>query len=412
MPAQALKNTSPVARPMLRTLRDGDFKRQRVLVRVDFNVPLENGKVMDDARITAALPTVDFLRKAGAKVILVSHLGRPKAKPDPQFSLKPVADHLRDHLGVPAAFATDCVGPAAERAVAQLKPGQVLLLENVRFHPGEEKNDPAFCKQLAALADRYVNDAFGTAHRAHASTTGVAHLLPSCAGFLIEREVGALGDALDRPERPFTAIMGGAKVSDKILVIEKLLERVDRLLIGGGMAFTFLKAQGHEVGKSLVEPDRIELARTLLARAKDKGVEVLLPVDVEAADAFDAKATHRACKVSHMKPEWMGLDIGPLTIQRFTEAIAGSRTVLWNGPMGVFEMDPFAFGTKAIAHAVARNPGTTVVGGGDSAAAAKKFHVEDKMTHVSTGGGASLEFLEGKVLPGIAALQTVQGRNG
>jgi phosphoglycerate kinase len=397
---------------MLRTLRDGDFKGQRVLVRVDFNVPLENGKVTDDARITAALPTVDFLRKAGAKVILVSHLGRPKAKPDPEFSLKPVADHLRDHLGVPAAFATDCVGPAAERAVAELKPGQVLLLENVRFHPGEEKNDPTFCKQLAALADRYVNDAFGTAHRAHASTTGVALLLPSCAGFLIEKEVGALGDALDRPERPFTAIMGGAKVSDKIPVIEKLLEKVDRLLIGGGMAFTFLKAQGHEVGKSLVEPDRIELARTLLARAKDKGVEVLLPVDVEAADAFDAKATHRACKVSHMKPEWMGLDIGPLTIQQFTEAIAGSRTVLWNGPMGVFEMEAFAFGTKAIAHAVARNPGTTVVGGGDSAAAAKKFHVEDKMTHVSTGGGASLEFLEGKELPGIAALQTVQGRNG
>ncbi|MFO1534666.1 MAG: phosphoglycerate kinase [Thermoplasmatota archaeon] len=397
---------------MLRTLRDGDFKGQRVLVRVDFNVPLENGKVTDDARITAALPTIDFLRKAGAKVVLVSHLGRPKAKPDPEFSLKPVADHLRDHLGVPAAFASDCVGPVAERAVAELKPGQVLLLENVRFHPGEEKNDPAFCKQLAALADRYVNDAFGTAHRAHASTTGVALLLPSCAGFLIEKEVGALGDALDRPERPFTAIMGGAKVSDKILVIEKLLERVDKLLIGGGMAFTFLKAQGHEVGKSLVEPDRIELARSLLERAKDKGVEVVLPVDVEAADAFDAKATHRACKVSQMKPEWMGLDIGPLTIQQFSAAIAGSRTVLWNGPMGVFEMEAFAFGTKAIAHAVARNPGTTVVGGGDSAAAAKKFHVEDKMTHVSTGGGASLEFLEGKALPGIAALQTVQGRNG
>jgi phosphoglycerate kinase len=405
MPAQALKNAATVARLMVRTLRDGDFKGQRVLVRVDFNVPLEDGKVTDDARIAAALPTIDFLRKAGAKVILVSHLGRPKAKPDPQFSLKPVADHLRDHLGVPVAFAADCVGPVAAKAVAALKPGEVLLLENVRFHPGEEKNDPAFCQQLAALADRYVNDAFGTAHRAHASTTGVAHLLPSAAGLLIEKEVSALGDALDRPARPFTAIMGGAKVSDKILVIEKLLEKVDKLLIGGGMAFTFLKAQGHEVGKSLVEPDRLELARSLLQRAKDKGVEVLLPVDVEAADAFDAKATHRAVKVSHMKPEWMGLDIGPLTTKQFTEAIAGSRTVLWNGPMGVFEMDAFAFGTKAIAQAVARNPGTTVVGGGDSAAAAKKFHVEDQMTHVSTGGGASLEFLEGKVLPGIAALQ-------
>jgi phosphoglycerate kinase len=390
---------------MVRTLRDGDFKGQRVLVRVDFNVPLEDGKVADDARITAALPTIDFLRKAGAKVILVSHLGRPKARPDPEFSLKPVADHLRDHLGVPTAFATDCVGPVAEKAVAELKPSQVLLLENVRFHPGEEKNDPAFCKQLAALADRYVNDAFGTAHRAHASTTGVAHLLPSCAGLLIEKEVSALGDALDHPQRPFTAIMGGAKVSDKILVIEKLLEKVDKLVVGGGMAFTFLKAQGHEVGKSLVEPDRIELARSLLQRAKDKGVEVLLPVDVEAADAFDAKATHRAVKVTHMRPEWMGLDIGPLTIKEFSAAVAASRTVLWNGPMGVFEMDAFAFGTQAIAQAVARNPGTTVVGGGDSAAAAKKFGVEQQMTHVSTGGGASLEFLEGKVLPGIAALQ-------
>ncbi|HUR60825.1 MAG TPA: phosphoglycerate kinase [Candidatus Thermoplasmatota archaeon] len=390
---------------MVRTLRDGQFKDQRVLVRVDFNVPLEDGKVTDDARITAALPTIDLLRKAGARVILVSHLGRPKAKPDPQFSLKPVADHLRDHLGIPASFATDCVGPVAEKAVADLKPGQVVLLENVRFHPGEEKNDPAFCQRLAALADRYVNDAFGTAHRAHASTTGVALLLPSCAGLLIEKEVSALGDALDKPERPFTAIMGGAKVSDKILVIEKLLEKVDRLLIGGGMAFTFLKAQGHEIGKSLVEPDRIELAKDLLRRAKDRGVQVLLPVDVEAADAFDAKATHRAVKVSHMKPEWMGLDIGPLTMKQFSDAIATSRTVLWNGPMGVFEMDAFAFGTKAIAEAVARNPGTTVVGGGDSAAAAKKFNVEDKMTHVSTGGGASLEFLEGKVLPGIKALE-------
>jgi phosphoglycerate kinase len=390
---------------MVRTLREGDFRNQRVLVRVDFNVPLENGKVADDSRIAAALPTIEFLRKAGARVILVSHLGRPKAKPDPEFSLRPVADHLREHLGMPAAFAADCVGPVAEKAVADLKPGQVLLLENVRFHPGEEKNDPAFCRQLAALADHYVNDAFGTAHRAHASTTGVAHLLPSAAGLLIEKEVSALGDALDKPQRPFTAIMGGAKVSDKILVIEALLGKVDKLLVGGGMAFTFLKAQGLEVGKSLVEPDRLELARGLLQRARDKGVEVLLPVDVEAADAFDAKATHRAVKMTHMRPEWMGLDIGPLTIQQFAKAIATSRTVLWNGPMGVFEMDAFAFGTKAIAQAVARNPGTTVVGGGDSAAAAKKFGVEDQMTHVSTGGGASLEFLEGKVLPGIAALQ-------
>ncbi|MEA3203644.1 MAG: phosphoglycerate kinase [Thermoplasmata archaeon] len=412
MPAQALKSGHPVARPMVRTLRDGDFGGKRVLVRVDFNVPLENGKVVDDARITAALPTIEFLRKAGAKVILVSHLGRPKAKPDPEFSLKPVADHLRDHLGVPTTFAADCVGPVAEKAVAALKPGQVLLLENVRFHPGEEKNDAAFCQQLAGLAERYVNDAFGTAHRAHASTTGIAHLLPSVAGLLIEKEVAALGGALDNPERPFTAIMGGAKVSDKILVIEALLEKVDKLLIGGGMAFTFLKAQGHEVGKSLVEPDRVELARGLLQRAKDKGVEVLLPVDVEAADAFDAKATHRAVKMTHMKPEWMGLDIGPLTIQQFSAAIAASRTVLWNGPMGVFEMDAFAFGTKAIAQAVARNPGTTVVGGGDSAAALAAFGLADDVDHVSTGGGASLELLELGDLPGLAALRQAKARHG
>ena len=388
----------------VRTLRDGDFKGKRVLVRVDFNVPVEHGKVADDTRIRASLPTVDHLREAGAKVILCSHLGRPKGGPDPAASLRPVADHLRQ-LGIPCTFATDCIGPVADDAVARLKAGDVLLLENVRFHKGEEKNDPAFTKGLADLCDVYVNDAFGTAHRAHASTTGVALLRPAYAGFLIEKEVEALGKALDSPARPFTAIMGGAKVSDKILVLESLLGKVDRLIIGGGMAFTFLKAQGHEVGKSLVEADRIPLAKTLLERAKAKGVEVLLPVDVEAADAFEERATHRAAKVGHLKPEWMGLDIGPLTIARFREAILTSKTVLWNGPMGVFEWDAFAFGTKAIAMAVADCKGTTVVGGGDSAAAAKKFGIEARVTHVSTGGGASLEFLEGKELPGIAALR-------
>lgn len=388
----------------VRTLRDGEFQGQRVLVRVDFNVPVEDGKITDDTRITASLPTIAHLRKAGAKVILASHLGRPKGGPDPAASLKPVAAHLAK-LGVPCAFATDCIGEPAAKAVAALKPGDVLLLENVRFHKGEEKNDPAFVAALADLCDLYVNDAFGTAHRAHASTTGVALLRPAFAGLLIEKEVAALGNALDNPQRPFTAIMGGAKVSDKILVLEKLLEKVDRLIIGGGMAFTFLKAQGHEVGKSLVEADRIELAKSLLQRAKAKGVEVLLPVDVEAADAFAEKAIHRAAKVGHLHADWMGLDIGPLTVDAFRKAILSSKTVLWNGPMGVFEWDAFAYGTKAVGQAVADCKGTTVVGGGDSAAAAKKFGIEEKLTHVSTGGGASLEFLEGKELPGIAALK-------
>jgi phosphoglycerate kinase len=388
----------------VRTLRDGDFNGRRVLVRVDVNVPIEGGRVADATRIEASLPTIEHLRKAGAKVILASHLGRPKGAPEPKYSLRPVADWLSAH-GVPTAFATDCVGAAAERAVAALKPGEVLLLENVRFHAGEEKNDPAFVSRLAALADAYVNDAFGTAHRAHASTTGVAKLLPAYAGFLIEKELAALGQALDSPARPFTAIMGGAKVSDKILVLEKLLPKVDRLVIGGGMAFTFLKAQGHEVGKSLVEADRIPLAKELLERAKARGVQVHLPVDVEAADEFKQDSVHRAAKVSHMRPEWMGLDIGPLTAADFAKAIVSSGTVLWNGPMGVFEWDAFDFGTKAVAEAVASCKGTTVVGGGDSAAAAKKFGIEGKVTHVSTGGGASLEFLEGKVLPGIAALE-------
>ncbi len=389
----------------VKTLHDGSFAGKRVLVRVDFNVPLAAGTITDDARIVAALPTIRHLRKAGAKIILVSHFGRPKpGKDNSTFSLRPVANHLATLLGVPVAFAPDCIGAAASLAVAKLSAGDVLLLENVRFHAGEEKNDPEFCRALAALADAYVNDAFGTAHRAHASTTGVAHLLPAFAGFLIEKEIAALGTALDNPQRPFTAILGGAKVSDKILVVERLLEKVDRLIIGGGMAFTFLKAQGHEVGKSLVEADRIDLATTLLARAAKANVEVLLPVDVVAADAFAKDATHRACRIDAMRPAWMGLDIGPGTRANFAAAIGSSKTVLWNGPMGVFEWDAFGEGTKAVAEAIAACMGTTIVGGGDSAAAAVKYGVAAKMTHVSTGGGASLEFLEGKVLPGIAAL--------
>ncbi len=389
----------------VKTLQDGTFSGLRVLVRVDFNVPLDAGRVTDDARIVAALPTIQFLRKAGAKVILASHFGRPKpGKDNSSFSLRPVAARLAELAKTPVAFAPDCVGAVALAAVAKLRAGDLLLLENVRFHAGEETNDPAFCKELAALADAYVNDAFGTAHRAHASTTGVAHLLPAYAGFLIEKEVSALGAALDQPERPFTAILGGAKVSDKILVVERLLEKVDRLVIGGGMAFTFLKAQGHEVGKSLVEADKLEFAAKLLADAKRRGVEVHLPTDVVAADAFAQNATYRSCKLAAMRPAWMGLDIRPMTVAAFSQAITSSRTVLWNGPMGVFEWDAFGEGTKAIAEAVAACTGTTIVGGGDSAAAAAKYGVAGKLTHVSTGGGASLEFLEGKELPGIAAL--------
>ncbi|MES2154291.1 MAG: phosphoglycerate kinase [bacterium] len=389
----------------VKTLRDGAFAGQRVLVRVDFNVPLDAGRVGDDARVVAALPTIQHLRKAGAKVILASHLGRPKpGKDNAAFTLAPVASHLAKLLGTAVAFSPDCVGHVAKEAVAKLGKGDVLLLENVRFHKGEEENDAAFCKELAALADAYVNDAFGTAHRAHASTTGVAHLLPSFAGFLIEKEVAALGTALDKPARPFVAVLGGAKVSDKILVVERLLDRVDALVIGGGMAFTFLKAQGHEVGKSLVETDRIPLAKSLLERAAARKVKVLLPTDVVAADAFAEDAAYRSCKLSAMRPAWMGLDVGPETRQAFYAAVTNGKTVLWNGPMGVFEWEPFGEGTKAVADAMAACTGTTIVGGGDSAAAAAKYGVTGKVTHVSTGGGASLEFLEGKVLPGIAAL--------
>ncbi len=388
----------------VRTLRDGDFAGKRVLVRVDFNVPLDGTTITDDARIRAAVPTIDHLRKAGARVILCSHLGRPKGQVKKEFSLEPVAHHLAELLGAPVAFAHDCVGKSAQNAVDEMANGDVLLLENVRFHKGETDNDAEIAAGLAALADAFVNDAFGTAHRAHASTAGVAAHLPAYAGFLIEKEVEALGKALQNPERPFTAVLGGAKVSDKITVIERLLEQVDRLIIGGGMAFTFLKAQGHEVGKSLVEDGLLELARTLLESAREHGVDVLLPIDVEEATEFSATATHRAVKVGYQNPDWMGLDIGPLTRKAFAQAIADSKTVLWNGPMGVFEWTPFKFGTQAVAHAIADCQGTTIVGGGDSAAAAKVFGVTDKMTHVSTGGGASLEFLEGKQLPGIAAL--------
>lgn len=387
------------------TLEEGDFAGKKVLVRVDFNVPLQNGLVADDARIRAAIPTIRYLLDAGARVILMSHLGRPKGQRVTDLSLKPVAEHLSTLIGAPVAFIDDSVGGAVQDAVAELTDGGVLLLENLRFHPGETSGDTDFARSLAGLADCYVNDAFGTAHRTHASTALVAGHLPSYAGFLIKKELDALGTALEDPKRPFVAILGGAKVSDKIGVIETLLGKVDRLIIGGGMAFTFLKAQGNEVGSSLVEEDRIELAKDLLVKAKEAGVEVLLPTDVVAATKFAKDAPHDVVAATTIPADHMGLDIGPATAKRFADAIRDAGTVLWNGPMGVFEWDAFSAGTRAVAEAVAECRGTTIVGGGDSAAAAAKFGVADQMTHVSTGGGASLEFLEGKVLPGIAALE-------
>lgn len=387
----------------------GAFAGKRVLVRVDFNVPLRRGRVEDDLRITAALPTVDFLRGQGARVVLASHLGRPKGQRVPEMSLEPVARHLT-RLGVPCAFAADCIGTPARSAVERLRDGEVLLLENVRFYQQETDGDDGFARELAGLADVFVNDAFGTVHRAHASTTLVAHHLPAYAGLLIEKELKALGDVLEEPERPFTAVLGGAKVSDKIAVIERLLGKADRLVVGGGMAFTFLKAQGHEVGRSIVEEDRLDLARDLLRRAGAAGVEVLLPTDVEEADRFAEDADHRAVRVGHMDADWMGLDIGPHTMEAFAQAVRTSGTVVWNGPMGVFEWDAFQFGTRAVAQAMAQCTGRTIVGGGDSAAAARKFGITDQVTHVSTGGGASLEFLEGRELPGIVALEEAAQR--
>jgi len=385
-----------------KTVRDVDLHGRRALVRVDFNVPLKDGQVTDDTRIRASLPTIQYLVDKGAKVILMSHLGRPKGKPTPEFSLRPVAEHLSKLLGKPVSFAADCVGPAAEDAVRALKAGDVLLLENLRFHAEEEANDPAFAQKLAALGDLYVNDAFGSAHRAHASTEGVARYLPAVGGFLMERELEYLGRALENPRRPFVAILGGAKISDKIKVIENLLGKVDRLLIGGGMANTFLKAQGLAVGDSLVEDGSLDVARQLMAQAGDK---LLLPSDAVVADALDANARAQVVPVNAVPSGWRILDIGPDTVRRYRAALSGARTVVWNGPMGVFEFPRFAEGTYAIARALAELPdATTVIGGGDSAAAVEQSGVADRMTHISTGGGASLEFLEGRVLPGVAAL--------
>lgn len=393
-----------------KTVRDIDVAGKRVLLRCDFNVPLENGRITDDRRIVEALPTINYLLDHGAAVILASHLGRPKGGPSPEFSLRPVAGRLSELLGKKVELLPDCIGPEVEQASKAVRPGEVVLLENVRFHPQEEANDPAFAKALASLADIYVNDAFGTAHRAHASTEGVAHYLPAVAGFLIEKEIEQLSKALDNPERPFVAILGGAKVKDKIDVIENLLPEVDKVLVGGGMAFTFLKAQGMEIGNSLLDEGSIEYCQRLLA---DQGGgppgfgKIELPSDVIVAESLEPNAPTQTVSASAIPANMIGADIGPETRARFAGIILPAKTVVWNGPMGVFEMAPFAEGTRAVAEALSRCKGTTIVGGGDSAAAVEKFGLADQVTHVSTGGGASLEFLEGKSLPGIAALQNL-----
>ena len=384
-----------------KSVKDIDVKGKRVLVRVDFNVPLKDGKVADDTRIRAALPTINYLIEQGAALILCSHLGRPKDGPDPVFSLKPVAEYLGNMIGKKVAFAEDCVGSAAEKAVADLKPGDVLVLENTRFHKEEKKNDPEMAKQLASLADIFVNDAFGSAHRAHASTEGVTKFLPAVAGFLLEKEIKYLDQAIEDPKRPFVAILGGAKVSDKIGVIKNLLTKADTVLIGGGMANTFFKAQGYPVADSLVEDDVLDTARELV---KEGGSKLRLPVDVVIADKFDNDAKMKIMDVGPVPDGWRILDVGPETVKNFSKVISEAGTVVWNGPMGVFEMPNFAKATFAVAKAVADSDAVSIIGGGDSAAAIAQSGLADKISHISTGGGASLEMLEGIQLPGLAAL--------
>ncbi len=387
-----------------KTLKDVDFKNKRVLARVDFNVPMKDGKITDDKRIRAALPTIQYLIEQNAKVILASHFGRPNGEVKEELRLDPIATRLSELLSIKVRKINDCIGDEPKKAIEEMNFGEVLLLENTRFYKEEKKNNPEFAKSLAKLADVYVNDAFGAAHRAHASTAGIAEYLPSCAGFLMEKELEALGKVVRNPIRPFTAIIGGAKVSDKIGVIENLLNIVDSLIIGGGMANTFLKAQGYETGKSLVEEDKVELAKELIKKADEKGIELVLPVDVVAASAFSEDADKKVVPVSAIPEDWQALDVGPESVEIFSAVVAKSKTVVWNGPMGVFEMEPFAHGTYSIAKALAEGDVNSIIGGGDSAAAVAQAGLEDKMTHVSTGGGASLEFLEGKELPGIAVL--------
>ncbi|NLP29919.1 MAG: phosphoglycerate kinase [Clostridiales bacterium] len=393
---------------MKKTIRDINVSGKRVIVRCDFNVPLnEEGEITDDIRITSALPTINYLIEQNAAVILISHLGRPKGKANPKFSLRPVADRLSSLLKQEIIFNSvdEVVNEEVREISANLKPGQIMLLENVRFRKEETENDPNFSKELANLADVYVNDAFGTAHRAHSSTTGIAEFIPAVSGFLIEKEIEFLGNAVENPERPLLAIMGGAKVGDKIPVIENLLEKVDSLIIGGGMSYTFLKAQGYEVGLSILDEEKIELAKHLLDQAREKGVTLLLPVDILAAKEFSNDAETSVFDIKDFPNDWMGLDIGDKTREIFKNEIIKARTIIWNGPVGVFEMPKFSNGTRSIAEALAESDGVTIIGGGDSAAAVRQFGLSEKMTHISTGGGASLEFLEGKTLPGVSVLQ-------
>ncbi|MEE0508808.1 triose-phosphate isomerase [Phascolarctobacterium succinatutens] len=392
-----------------KTVRDLDVDGKKVLVRVDFNVPLnDKGEITDDTRITASLPTIQYLLEQKAAVILMAHLGRPKGQVKPELSLAPVAKHLGKLLGKKILFAPDCVGEAAQAAASKLKPGHILLLENLRFHKEEEKNDMEFAEKLASLADMYVNDGFGVSHRAHASVEGVTHFLPAAAGFLLEKEIQYVGQAVTNPLHPFVAIIGGAKVSDKIGVISNLLDKVDTLLIGGGMANTFLAAQGYKMGKSLVEEDKLDLAKELLAKAKKNKVNMLLPTDLVMAAAFAPDAEHVTEKVKNLNQAYMALDIGAETSKAYAEALADAKMIVWNGPMGVFEMDAFCKGTEAVAKAVAKSRATSIVGGGDSVAAIEKLGLAKRITHISTGGGASLEYLEGKVLPGVAALDDLR----
>lgn len=387
-----------------KSVEDIDVAGKKVIVRCDFNVPQDDtGRITDDKRIVASLQTIKYLLEKKAAVILCSHLGRPKGQVNPKYSLKPVAERLSELLGQDVKLADDVVGESAKALAAALKPGEVMLLENVRFHKEEEKNDPAFAKELASMAEVYVNDAFGTAHRAHATTAGIADYLPAACGFLINKEISIMGKALADPARPFVAILGGAKVSDKIGVITNLLDKCDTIIIGGGMSYTFMKAMGKKIGTSLCEDDKLELAKGLLEKAEQKGVQLMLPIDTVCADHFAADAEPKTVEAGEIPDDMMGLDIGAKTIELFSEALKDAGTVVWNGPMGVFEFDAFAVGTKAIAKAIAASNAVSIIGGGDSAAAVEKLGFASRMTHISTGGGASLEFLEGKVLPGVAA---------
>lgn len=388
-----------------KTVRDVDVKGKRVFVRVDFNVPMQDGKITDDTRIRAALPTIQYLSEQGAKVILASHLGRPKGQVVEELRLTAAGERLSELIGKPVRKTNEAFGETVKAEIAKMEDGDILLLENVRFYPGETKNDPELARSFAELADLFVNDAFGAAHRAHASTEGIAQYIPAVSGFLMEKELNVLGEAMENPKRPFTAIIGGAKVKDKIGVIENLLEKADNLIIGGGLAYTFVKAQGYEIGKSLLEEDKIELAKEFMAKAKEKGVNFYMPVDVVVAKEFSEDAETKVVDIKEIPSDWEALDIGPKTRELYTDIVKNSALVIWNGPMGVFEFDKFAEGTKAVAQALADAENTyTIIGGGDSAAAAEKFNLADKMDHISTGGGASLEFIEGKVLPGVAAL--------